>query len=85
MRDLITATITRKSNTSAVVDYYRGADWQGAEVVEFRRSSYRIHPGAPSKDEQDRSRLFEMAYSAAEFRCAHSYGGAILNTVRWTA
>jgi len=79
----INATITAKTNTSAVVDYFNGAEWIGAEVVEFRRTSYSLAPGAGSKDEQDRARIYEIAYSAASFRCANSYDGATLNRFRW--
>ena len=81
----INATIFIIANTEAVIDYTEGGEWIGGERVSFRRGSYRIHPGAPNKTEQDRSRLYEMGYSAASFRCANLYSGAVLETYRWAS
>ncbi len=74
----ITATITNipsQIRPGAVVDYYDGGEWIGAERVE----AHNPNRGLSLSD------LYEMGYRAASTRCALIYGGATLQTYKWAS
>ena len=70
----IWTTITRVSQRVAFIESNDTAgNWLGSARVEACGPSH-LHPGAPSKEEQDREALYAQGYAQAEFNAA-SHGG----------
>ena len=78
----ILATIERiPGRRAAIIDLHdANGVWCGSSLIEAR-FPYRLHPGAPSKAEQDNDHLYELGYQRAEFG-ANAHGG-ILDRYGW--
>jgi hypothetical protein len=83
MRKNITATITEIEGQRAafIESHDQHGNWLGSSRVDSPLRSYRLGPGAPSKREQDRAAIYEIAYTNASVNAA-AHGGT-LDAFRW--
>lgn len=65
------------SQRAAVVESHDTAgNWLGGSRIESPLKSYRIAPGSPSKEDQDRAALYEIGYTVASVN-AKAHGGQL--------